>query len=35
MDFILAILPWKLLWSLQMKSHEKIGVAVCMSIGVL
>jgi len=34
-DFILALLPWKIIMSLQMKTHEKIGVAVAMSLGLL
>ena len=35
MDLVLAFLPWKLLWSLQMKKAEKIGVCIAMSMGVL
>lgn len=35
MDIVLAFLPWKLVWSLQMKLKEKLGVAVAMSLGVL
>lgn len=35
MDIILAMLPWKLLWGLQMQLKEKIGVALAMSMGVL
>jgi hypothetical protein len=35
MDFTLALLPWKLIWGLQMKKKEKVGVAVAMSCGVL
>lgn len=35
MDLALALLPWKLIWGLQMKRKEKIGVAVAMSCGVL
>jgi len=34
MDLTLALLPWKLIWGLQMKRKEKIGVAVAMSCGV-
>jgi hypothetical protein len=34
-DFVLALLPWKIIMSLQMKRHEKIGVAVAMSLGLL
>lgn len=34
-DFCLALLPWKILWTLQMKRHEKIGAAVGMSLGLV
>ncbi|KAK2771248.1 hypothetical protein CKAH01_14397 [Colletotrichum kahawae] len=34
MDILLALLPWKLVWGLQMKLKEKIGVAVAMSMGL-
>ncbi|KAH8882359.1 hypothetical protein GQ53DRAFT_701189, partial [Thozetella sp. PMI_491] len=34
MDIILALLPWTILWNLQMKKKEKIGVALAMSMGV-
>jgi len=34
MDLALALLPWTLVWKLQMKPTEKIGVAVAMSMGV-
>ncbi|KKK14913.1 hypothetical protein AOCH_001209 [Aspergillus ochraceoroseus] len=33
-DFILALLPWTIVWNLQMKKKEKIGVAIAMSLGV-
>ncbi|KAI6778035.1 uncharacterized protein J7T54_005822 [Emericellopsis cladophorae] len=35
MDFVLAALPWTVLWKLNMNSTEKMGVGVCMSLGVL
>jgi hypothetical protein len=35
MDFVLALLPWKLVMTLQMKRREKMGVALAMSMGVL
>ncbi len=35
MDWVLALLPWKLLWSLQMKRKEKVGVGIAMSMGLL
>jgi hypothetical protein len=35
MDLVLAILPWNIIMSLQMKTKEKLGVALAMSMGVL
>ncbi len=35
MDFVLAILPWKILWGLTMERAEKLGVLFAMSMGVL
>jgi hypothetical protein len=35
MDVVLAFLPWKFIWSLQMGKKERIGVVVAMSMGVL
>ncbi len=35
MDFTLALLPWTLIWKLQMKPKEKAGVAIAMSMGIL
>ena len=34
-DFLLALLPWRLIWSLQMNKKEKLGVAIAMSMGLL
>ncbi|KAI3531146.1 hypothetical protein CSPX01_14363 [Colletotrichum filicis] len=34
-DFILSLLPWPMIWRLGLKRHEKIGVAVAMSHGVI
>ncbi|KAJ5523409.1 hypothetical protein N7513_012953 [Penicillium frequentans] len=34
MDFILALLPWLIIWKLEMKKREKIGIALAMSMGV-
>lgn len=34
MDLVLAFLPWKFIWSLQMSQKEKIGVVIAMSMGV-
>ncbi|KJR87294.1 uncharacterized protein SPSK_01738 [Sporothrix schenckii 1099-18] len=33
-DFVLALLPWKILWNLQMQRREKMGVLIAMSMGV-
>jgi hypothetical protein len=35
MDLVLAILPWNIIMSLRMRTKEKIGVALAMSMGVL
>jgi hypothetical protein len=35
MDITLAILPWITVRKLQMKTAEKLGVAIAMSMGVL
>ena len=35
MDITLSLLPWKLLWGLQMKKKEKIGVITAMSMGLV
>jgi hypothetical protein len=35
MDFVLCILPWTVVWKLQMKPKEKIGIAIAMSFGLL
>lgn len=34
-DFALALLPWYLIWGLQLKFREKIGVGIAMSMGML
>ncbi|KAJ6108014.1 hypothetical protein N7523_009337 [Penicillium sp. IBT 18751x] len=33
-DFVLALLPWTIVWNLQMRKKEKVGVAFAMSLGV-
>ncbi|KAJ5653410.1 hypothetical protein N7490_000413 [Penicillium lividum] len=33
-DFVLALLPWSIVWNLQMRKKEKMGVAFAMSLGV-
>lgn len=35
MDFALALLPWKILWGVQMRTVEKLGVCFAMSLGFL
>ncbi len=35
MDFVLAIFPWLLIWGVQMKTPEKIGLIIAMSLGIL
>lgn len=35
MDVTLAILPWRIIWGLQMRTAEKIGVCVATSLGIL
>ncbi|KAK3681340.1 hypothetical protein B0T22DRAFT_540227 [Podospora appendiculata] len=34
-DFILALLPWPIIWKLQMRNKEKIGVGIAMSMGIV
>jgi hypothetical protein len=35
MDVILALLPWPIIMSLQMRWREKLGVAFAMSMGIV
>ena len=35
MDFVLALLPWKLIYGLRMRTTDKIGISVAMSMGIL
>ena len=35
MDFVLVLYPWYLLWGVNMRTVEKIGVCIAMSFGVL
>ncbi|KAL2131951.1 hypothetical protein VTI74DRAFT_4406 [Chaetomium olivicolor] len=35
MDIVLAVLPWKFLWVLQVKRKEKIGVIMAMRFGLI
>jgi hypothetical protein len=35
MDVILALCPWFIIWNMSMTKTDKVGVAVCMSMGVM
>jgi hypothetical protein len=35
MDVILALLPWAVLWNLEMKKREKVGITLAMSMGIM
>ncbi|KZL81335.1 hypothetical protein CI238_00368 [Colletotrichum incanum] len=35
MDFVLALVPWKLIWGMRLRRHEKLGVCFAMSLGWL
>ncbi|KAK0747017.1 hypothetical protein B0T18DRAFT_303096, partial [Schizothecium vesticola] len=35
MDFVLAALPWRILRDMQLRTKEKIGVTVALSMGVI
>lgn len=35
MDIVLALLPWQVIWGLQLNFKEKIGVGIAMSMGML
>ncbi|KAH7386900.1 hypothetical protein DE146DRAFT_186479 [Phaeosphaeria sp. MPI-PUGE-AT-0046c] len=34
-DFALALIPWKLIWGLQLRLRDKLGVGIAMSCGIL
>lgn len=34
-DFLLALLPWTVIWNLNMRKIEKVGVGIAMSLGIL
>ncbi|KAB5513184.1 hypothetical protein GE09DRAFT_636844 [Coniochaeta sp. 2T2.1] len=34
-DFAFVVLPWKMLWTTQMKRSEKVGITLAMSMGTL
>ncbi|GJC80311.1 hypothetical protein ColLi_03149 [Colletotrichum liriopes] len=35
MDFVLALVPWKIIWGMRLRRHEKLGVCFAMSLGWL
>ena len=35
MDIVLALLPWKIIWTVSINKREKMGAMVAMSAGVL
>lgn len=35
MDILLAMVPWAVLMKLKMQMREKVGIAVCMSLGLM
>lgn len=35
MDFSLAMFPWYLIWDLNMRTVEKLGLCIAMSLGIL
>jgi len=35
MDFLLALLPWKIVWAAKLQRRERFGVCIAMSMGVL
>ena len=34
-DFLLAGLPWAIVWTLNMRKKEKLNIAISLSLGVL
>ena len=34
-DVLLAGLAWHITWKLRISRKEKVGVAICMSLGIL
>jgi hypothetical protein len=35
MDIVLAVVPWRIIWSLTMNKKEKSGILIAMSMGIL
>jgi hypothetical protein len=35
MDIVLALLPWKIIWTVAINKREKLGALVAMSAGLM
>lgn len=35
MDFVLALFPWMVVWKLQIRRWEKVGLCATLSLGIL
>lgn len=35
MDIVLALLPWRIIWTATINKRERLGALVAMSTGVL
>jgi hypothetical protein len=35
MDIVLALLPWKIIWTVTINKREKLGALVAMSAGLM
>ncbi|ROW00793.1 hypothetical protein VMCG_06499 [Cytospora schulzeri] len=35
LDFVLSLIPWAIMWNLNIEKYDKIGLCVTMSLGVL
>lgn len=35
MDIVLAVIPWKIIWTIAINKKEKLGALVAMSAGIL
>ena len=35
MDIVLALLPWKIIWTVAINKREKLGALILMSAGVM
>jgi hypothetical protein len=35
MDIVLALLPWKIIWTVAINKREKLGALLAMSAGIM